>query len=74
MCGCGLAEAVVCGCGRSTAGVGERLGMSFEMTDLAVADSRSRLWILTKVTFTGAAILRRDRAAYEDTWIELSAS
>jgi hypothetical protein len=23
------------------------------------------------VTFTGAAILRRDKAAYEDTWIEL---
>jgi len=24
------------------------------------------------VTFTGAAILRRDKAAYQDTWIELS--
>jgi hypothetical protein len=24
------------------------------------------------VTFTGAAILRRDKAAYRDTWIELS--
>ncbi len=57
-----------------TAGVGERLGMSFEITDSVVADLGSRVWILTKVTFTGAAILRRDRAAYEDTWIELSAS
>jgi hypothetical protein len=58
-----------------TAGVGEReLGMSFEITDSVVADLGSRVWILTKVTFTGAAILRRDRAAYEDTWIELSTS
>ena len=56
-----------------TAGVGGReLGMSFEITDSVVADTESRVWILTKVTFTGAAILRRDRAAYEDTWIELS--
>jgi hypothetical protein len=27
--------------------------------------------MLTAVTFTGAAILRRDKAAYRDTWIEL---
>jgi hypothetical protein len=25
-----------------------------------------------KVTFTGAAILRKDKAAYRETWIELS--
>jgi len=56
-----------------TAGVGGReLGMSFEITDSVVADMESRVWILTRVTFTGAAILRRDRAAYEDTWIELA--
>ena len=34
--------------------------------------TRARVWTLTKVTFTGAAILRRDKAAYRDTWIELS--
>jgi hypothetical protein len=46
------------------------LGMSFEVANV-IADRRLRIWTLTKVTFTGAAILRRNRAAYEDTWIEL---
>lgn len=48
------------------------LGMSFEVTDVLVADSRMKVWTLMKVTFTGAAILRKDKAAYQDTWIELS--
>jgi hypothetical protein len=48
------------------------LGMSFEVADVTVMDTRARVWILTGVTFTGAAILRRDKAAYEETWIELS--
>jgi hypothetical protein len=52
-------------------GAGE-LGMSFEVTDVLVADSRARVWTLMKVIFTGAAILRKDKAAYQDTWIELS--
>ena len=49
-----------------------RLGMSYEVADVVLADARSRVWILTQVTFTGAAILRKDKAAYEDTWIELA--
>jgi hypothetical protein len=52
---------------------GGQLGMSYEVADVMLADVRSRVWILTRVTFTGAAVLRRDKAAYEDTWIELSA-
>ena len=48
------------------------LGMSYEITDAQVADNRAGVWLLTKVTFTGAAILRRDKAAYRDTWIELA--
>ena len=48
------------------------LGMSFEVTDVMVADMRERVWKLLKVTFTGAAVLRRDKAAFGDTWIELS--
>jgi hypothetical protein len=48
------------------------LGMSYEVANVALADTRAQVWILTKVIFTGAAILRRDKAAYEDTWIELS--
>ena len=47
------------------------LGMSYEISDASVADTRDKIWTLTRVTFTGAAILRRDKAAYRDTWIEL---
>jgi len=47
------------------------LGMSYELADAVVADVRANVWTLTKVTFTGAAILRRDKAAYGQTWIEL---
>jgi hypothetical protein len=59
-------------CARS-AEVGSQggLGMSYEVTDVAVADTRAQVWVLTHVTFTGAAILRKNRAAYEETWIEL---
>ena len=52
-------------------GLGKALGMSFEATNVDVVDKRARVWILSRLTFTGAAILRRDRAAYRDTWIEL---
>lgn len=47
------------------------LGMSYEITDARGLDLRAKIWTLTKVTFTGAAILRREKAAYQDTWIEL---
>jgi hypothetical protein len=47
------------------------LGMSYEIADARVADTNARVWTLTRVTFTGAAILRRDKAAYRDTWIAL---
>jgi hypothetical protein len=50
----------------------EGLGLSYEVTDVRIEDARARVWALSKVTFTGAAILRRDKAAYRDTWIELS--
>jgi hypothetical protein len=47
------------------------LAMSYEIADARVADLTANVWTLTQVTFTGAAILRRDKAAYRDTWIEL---
>jgi len=47
------------------------LGMSYEIADARVADMRSKVWTLTHVMFTGAAILRQDKAAYRQTWIEL---
>jgi hypothetical protein len=49
----------------------ECLAMSYEIADARVADMTAKVWTLTQVTFTGAAILRRDKAAYRDTWIEL---
>jgi hypothetical protein len=50
---------------------GASLGMSFEVTDVLIADTRARVWTLLQVTFTGAAILRRDKAAFQETWIGL---
>ena len=47
------------------------LGMSYEIADAQVADVRERVWKLTRVTFTGAAILLREKAAYRETWIEM---
>jgi hypothetical protein len=54
----------------ATAGVAG-LGLSYEVTNVKLVDPKAEVWMLEKVTFTGAAILRRDKAAYRDTWIEL---
>ena len=43
------------------------MGMSYELADAHVADMRASVWTLTRATFTGAAILLRDKAAYRDT-------
>ena len=51
---------------------GAGLGMSYEITDAVVEDIKAQVWILNRVTFTGAAVLRRDKAAYKSTWIELA--
>ena len=48
------------------------LGLSYEVTAVEIADKSAQVWKLLKVTFTGAAILRRDKAAYRGTWIELA--
>jgi hypothetical protein len=47
------------------------LGMSYEIADAVVEDIKAKVWVLSRVTFTGAAVLRRDKAAYQATWIEL---
>jgi hypothetical protein len=47
------------------------LGMSYEIADAMVEDIKANVWVLNRVTFTGAAVLRRDKAAYKSTWIEL---
>jgi hypothetical protein len=43
------------------------MGMSYELADAHVADMRAQVWTLTRATFTGAAILLRDKAAYRST-------
>ena len=45
----------------------ETMGMSYELADAHVADMRASIWTLTRATFTGAAILLRDKAAYRGT-------
>ena len=43
------------------------MGMSYELADAHVADMRATVWTLTRATFTGAAILLREKAAYRST-------
>jgi hypothetical protein len=45
----------------------EVMGMSYELADARVEDLRAEVWKLTRVTFTGAAILLREKAAYRST-------
>ena len=45
----------------------EDLGMSYEIADARVEDMRTDVWSLSRITFTGAAILLRDKAAYKTT-------
>ena len=45
----------------------EAMGMSYEIADARVEDMRAEIWKLTRVTFTGAAILLREKAAYRGT-------
>ncbi len=47
------------------------MGMSYELADAHVADMQASIWTLTKATFTGAAILLRDKAAYRNTSFRL---
>ncbi len=47
------------------------MGMSYELADAHVADMRTQVWTLTRATFTGAAILLREKAAYRSTSFRL---
>src|SRR4051812_6382885 len=49
------------------------LGMSYEVADAKVADTSAQVWVLNEVTFTGAAVLKKDKAAYAGTSIEIEA-
>lgn len=50
---------------------GKELGMSYEVSDARVEDVRAEVWTLTDITFTGAAILLREKAAYSESSFEL---
>ena len=53
-------------------GYAGQMGMSYELADAHVADMRAEVWTLTRATFTGAAILLRDKAAYRNTSFHLA--
>src|ERR1700749_2813435 len=63
-------ERRMCGMKASADGA---MGMSYELADAHVADMRAEVWTLTRATFTGAAILLREKAAYRSTCVRLSA-
>ncbi len=50
------------------------LGMSYEIANATVPNQEALIWTVTDFTFTGAAVLRRDKAAYPQTWIAIAAS
>ncbi len=47
------------------------MGMSYEITNAWVPDVSAPVWTVSKFMFTGAAVLRRDKAAYPQTWIKV---
>jgi hypothetical protein len=47
------------------------LGMSYEIADVRVLDAEAPVWVATEFTFTGAAMLLREKAAYQGTNVEL---
>ena len=53
---------------------GNTLGMSYEIANATVPNQEALIWAVTNFTFTGAAVLRRDKAAYPQTWIALATS
>lgn len=47
-------------------------GMSYETADAHVENMGTDIWVLTKIgSFTGAAVLKREKAAYRNTKFEL---
>ena len=50
------------------------LGMSYEIANATIPNQDAHIWTVTGFTFTGAAVLRRDKAAYPQTWIALGSN
>lgn len=53
---------------------GSMLGMSYEIANATVPNQDALIWTVTDFTFTGAAVLRRDKAAYPQTWIAIAST
>ena len=51
----------------------EAMGMSYEVTDVEVADAEADVWTLSNVVFTGAAILEKESAAFKRTSLAATA-
>jgi hypothetical protein len=47
------------------------LGLSFEVSDVGVANEHERIWRLDDLTWTGCSILERAQAAYTSSWIRV---
>jgi len=47
------------------------LGMSYEIADVRVVDTEAAVWVATEFKFTGAAVLLREKAAYQGTSMEV---
>ena len=47
------------------------MGMSYELADAVVENMLAEVWTVTRATFTGAAVLLRDKAAYRATSFRL---
>ena len=50
---------------------GGKLGMSYEIAGAEVQNTQASIWRIVNAVFTGAAVLLRSKAAYENTSIEL---
>ena len=61
-----IEQKITCNADPGTA-LSRQMGMSYELADAHVADMRASIWTLTRATFTGAAILLREKAAYRGT-------
>jgi hypothetical protein len=46
--------------------------MSYEIADVRVVDVAASVWVATDFKFTGAAMLLREKAAYQGTNVELA--
>lgn len=50
-----------------------RMGMSYELVHVQVEDPTAPVWRITSCKFTGAAILLKDKAAYQETSLSAAA-